>query len=133
MGAKRTVLWLAAVAIVVGAAVALTSCGGGGTTSAGAGPKIALLLPESKTARYETQDRPLFEAKVKALRGRHDEFHGNGWGRGQDSAPAAREQDGSLRDAGQASVRGKGQGALPRLPDPVQQRQSGRNAAAVAG
>ena len=30
MGAKRTVLWLAAVAIVVGAAVALTSCGGGG-------------------------------------------------------------------------------------------------------
>ncbi len=29
--------------------------------------KIALLLPESKTARYETQDRPHFEAKVKAL------------------------------------------------------------------
>ena len=71
MSAKRTVLWLAAVAIVVGAAVALTSCGGGGTTSTtgtgGAALKIALLLPESKTARYETQDRPLFEAKVKAL------------------------------------------------------------------
>jgi D-xylose transport system substrate-binding protein len=30
-------------------------------------PKIALLLPESKTARYETQDRPNFEAKVKSL------------------------------------------------------------------
>jgi D-xylose transport system substrate-binding protein len=29
--------------------------------------KIALLLPESKTARYETQDKPLFEAKVKEL------------------------------------------------------------------
>jgi D-xylose transport system substrate-binding protein len=29
--------------------------------------KIALLLPESKTARYETQDRPHFEAKVRAL------------------------------------------------------------------
>jgi D-xylose transport system substrate-binding protein len=29
--------------------------------------KIALLLPETKTARYETQDRPLFEAKVKEL------------------------------------------------------------------
>jgi hypothetical protein len=26
-----------------------------------------LLLPESKTTRYEAQDRPLFEAKVKAL------------------------------------------------------------------
>ena len=31
------------------------------------GGKIALLLPETKTARYETQDRPLFEAKVKEL------------------------------------------------------------------
>jgi D-xylose transport system substrate-binding protein len=37
------------------------------TSSGGAGGKIAFLLPESKTARYETQDRPLFEAKVKAL------------------------------------------------------------------
>ena len=35
MGAKRTVLWLAAIAIVVGAAVALTSCGGGSTTTGG--------------------------------------------------------------------------------------------------
>src|SRR4051795_7352551 len=38
-----------------------------GAASSGKGGKIALLLPESKTARYETQDRPLFEAKVKAL------------------------------------------------------------------
>lgn len=36
-------------------------------SSAGAGGgKIALLLPESKTTRYETFDRPLFEAAVKA-------------------------------------------------------------------
>jgi D-xylose transport system substrate-binding protein len=44
--------------------------GGGSTASSsagGGGGKIAFLLPESKTARYETQDRPLFEAKVKAL------------------------------------------------------------------
>jgi D-xylose transport system substrate-binding protein len=41
-----------------------TSASGGG---GGKGGKIALLLPESKTARYETQDRPIFEAKVKAL------------------------------------------------------------------
>ena len=32
-----------------------------------AGGKVALLLPESKTARYETQDRPHFERKVKEL------------------------------------------------------------------
>jgi len=41
-----------------------TGTGGGG---GGGGKKIALLLPETKTARYETQDKPLFEAKVKAL------------------------------------------------------------------
>jgi len=50
-------------------ALAVTACGtssggGGGGTSA---KKIALLLPETKTARYESKDRPLFEAKVKAL------------------------------------------------------------------
>src|SRR3954452_3453813 len=39
-----------------------TAASGGGKSG-----KIAFLLPESKTARYETQDRPLFEAKVKQL------------------------------------------------------------------
>jgi D-xylose transport system substrate-binding protein len=37
-----------------------SSSGGGG------GKKIALLLPESKTARYEALDRPLFTAALKA-------------------------------------------------------------------
>src|SRR3954453_23875706 len=40
---------------------------GGASTSSGKGGKIPFLLPESKTARYETQDRPLFGKKVKAL------------------------------------------------------------------
>src|SRR4051812_49884296 len=44
-----------------GSSSSASSSGGSG------GGKIALLLPESKTARYETQDRPLFEKKVKAL------------------------------------------------------------------
>jgi D-xylose transport system substrate-binding protein len=45
-----------------------TSASGGASTSGSAsGGKIAFLLPESKTARYETQDRPLFEKKVKEL------------------------------------------------------------------
>jgi D-xylose transport system substrate-binding protein len=39
-------------------------CGGGG---GGSGPKIALLLPENHTPRYEAADRPDFEAKVKSL------------------------------------------------------------------
>jgi D-xylose transport system substrate-binding protein len=38
------------------------SASGGGQTI-----KIALLLPESQTTRYESFDRPLFEAKVKSL------------------------------------------------------------------
>src|SRR4051812_27788510 len=44
-----------------GSSSSASSSGGSG------GGKIALLLPESKTARYETQDRPLFEKKVKGL------------------------------------------------------------------
>ncbi|HET6510468.1 MAG TPA: substrate-binding domain-containing protein [Baekduia sp.] len=38
-----------------------------GASSSGKGAKIALLLPENKTARYENQDKPFFEAKVKEL------------------------------------------------------------------
>ena len=72
MGVRKTVPWLAAVAVVLGAAVALTGCGGGGdaaspAATAAAAPTIALLLPDTETARYETQDRPLFAAKVKEL------------------------------------------------------------------
>ncbi|MFC4949931.1 sugar ABC transporter substrate-binding protein [Pseudonocardia sp. GCM10023141] len=39
----------------------------GGAAAAAPAPTIALFLPESKTTRYEAFDRPLFEAKVKAL------------------------------------------------------------------
>ncbi len=37
------------------------------TSSSGASGKIALLLPETKTARYESQDLPDFKAKLTAL------------------------------------------------------------------
>lgn len=59
--------------------VAAACGGGGGTTGAtggeeeggegggGGGGKIALLLPESKTSRYEAHDRPEFEEKVEEL------------------------------------------------------------------
>ena len=53
---------------------ALTACGAneaanndGGSGASGSGKTIALLLPESKTTRYETFDKPLFEAHVKEL------------------------------------------------------------------
>jgi D-xylose transport system substrate-binding protein len=41
-----------------------TAASGGSSAKGG---KIAFLLPENQTARYESQDKPLFEAKVKAL------------------------------------------------------------------
>ncbi len=44
----------------------LTACGNA-WRSADARPTIALLLPESKTARYETQDRRHFERRVREL------------------------------------------------------------------
>ena len=40
--------------------------GTGATTSSG-GKVVALFLPDAKTARYETADRPYFEAKMKEL------------------------------------------------------------------
>jgi D-xylose transport system substrate-binding protein len=65
----------AAIAVSALAALALAACGdddnGGGSTesssSGGGGKTIAFLLPENQTARYESQDRPLFEAKLKEL------------------------------------------------------------------
>jgi D-xylose transport system substrate-binding protein len=44
-----------------------SSGGGGGGDGGGGSGSIALLLPESKTARYESQDRPNFERKAKEL------------------------------------------------------------------
>jgi D-xylose transport system substrate-binding protein len=68
---------LAVIATLVGVmALGLAACGdddddggggGGGGAEGGGGGKIALLLPESKTARYESQDRPNFERKVREL------------------------------------------------------------------
>jgi D-xylose transport system substrate-binding protein len=71
--------FIAVAAVLVGVfALALAACGGddddnggggggGSSSGGGGGGSIALLLPESKTARYESADRPYFEDKVKAL------------------------------------------------------------------
>jgi D-xylose transport system substrate-binding protein len=71
--------FIAVAAVLVGVfALALAACGGddddnggggssGGSSGGGGGGPIAFLLPESKTTRYESQDRPNFENKVKEL------------------------------------------------------------------
>jgi D-xylose transport system substrate-binding protein len=48
--------------IVIG--IVAAGCGGGG---GGGGTKIALLLPENETPRYETNDRPDFEKAVEEI------------------------------------------------------------------
>jgi D-xylose transport system substrate-binding protein len=67
---------LAALGIAVLLAMGLAACGddddnagggGGGGGDGGGGKTIALLLPETKTTRYEEKDRPLFTDKVKEL------------------------------------------------------------------
>jgi D-xylose transport system substrate-binding protein len=58
---------LSAVALLT-LALGVAACGNdNGGNSGGSGPSIALLLPESKTPRYESQDRPHFEQKVRQL------------------------------------------------------------------
>jgi D-xylose transport system substrate-binding protein len=63
-----------AIAVVALAATTLGACGGddnggdtGNAAGGGGGKRIALLLPETKTTRYEAKDRPLFTAKLKEL------------------------------------------------------------------
>ena len=62
------------IAVPLLAALVLVACGSDdnkeSSTSTSSGAKsgtIALLLPENQTARYESQDKPLFEAKAKQL------------------------------------------------------------------
>ena len=57
---------LSAVALVA-TSIVLAACGGDDEGGGGGGKTIGLLLPESKTPRYESQDKPHFEQKVKAL------------------------------------------------------------------
>ena len=59
--ARGAVLLVAALAIGLG----LAACGGD-DDGGGGGPKVALLLPETQTTRYEAHDKPEFEAAMNA-------------------------------------------------------------------
>ncbi|MFI7609900.1 sugar ABC transporter substrate-binding protein [Nonomuraea terrae] len=70
--AKMRTTALAAVAVLAGSA--LTACGSGSTAGGGTGgggdlenAKVAFLMPDLASTRYELQDRPLFEARMKQL------------------------------------------------------------------
>jgi D-xylose transport system substrate-binding protein len=72
------------IAIMVGAliAVALVAAGCGGSSDGG-GTKIALLLPENETPRYETNDRPDFEDSIAELCDDCDVIYSNAGGDAQ--------------------------------------------------
>jgi D-xylose transport system substrate-binding protein len=110
--AKKVLVWLGIAALVVGMVAALTGCSGGGGTggattgsntasSTASGLKIALLLPETKTTRYETQDKPLFEAKVKELAPDAQILYSNA---NQDAAQQQSQADAALTNGAQVLV-----------------------------
>jgi D-xylose transport system substrate-binding protein len=100
---KRTGTIVALAALALGAG----ACGGDdeeSTTSAsdsGKAAKIALLLPESKTTRYEEQDRPNFERRVKELCADCDVIYGNAE---QDSAKQLQQAEQAITNGAKVIV-----------------------------
>ena len=98
--AARLAVTVSAVALLA-AACSNSSNGGGGGSSSSTGKKIALLLPEIKTTRYEAQDRPLFEAKIKALCGDCQILYSNA---NQDPAAQQNQADAALTNGAKVMV-----------------------------
>jgi len=96
-------------------AVSLVACGSDDDSGSGSGSakKIALLLPESKTTRYEALDRPLFTEALKAACGNCELIYSNA---DQDAAKQQQQAEAALT-----------QGANVLVLDPV----DGKAAAAV--
>lgn len=72
----KTFASLATVAVIALGSIGLGACGsdddnsstsGSSSTGGSTSGTVALLLPENKTTRYESQDKPLFEKNLKEL------------------------------------------------------------------
>jgi D-xylose transport system substrate-binding protein len=107
---RKALIWLGTIALVVGLVGMVAGCSGGATTSSTTGAtggsttgklKIALLLPETKTARYETQDKPLFEAKIKELAPDAEILYSNA---NQDANEQQSQADAALTNGAQVLV-----------------------------
>jgi len=90
-------------------ALGLSACGDdsssssntGAAASSGGGGKIALLLPETQNTRYETKDRPLFEAKVKELCPNCEVLYSNA---DQDAAKQQQQAEAAITNGAQVLV-----------------------------
>ena len=92
--ARGAVLSVAALVIGLG----LAACGG---DSGGGGPKVALLLPESKTTRYEAHDHPEFEQALKAACSDCDLIYSNA---NQDASQQQSQMEAALTDGADVVV-----------------------------
>jgi D-xylose transport system substrate-binding protein len=90
-----------ALGIIAALAFSMAGCadlnGDGGDTSGG---KIALLLPDAKTARYETFDRPMFETRIAEL-GPYQVLYANA---DQDAAKQQQQAESALAAGAQVLV-----------------------------
>jgi D-xylose transport system substrate-binding protein len=99
--AVRLAIALAAIMLLASACQTTDEGGDGGGGGGGGEKKIALLLPETKTTRYEAQDRPQFEAKVKALCGDCQILYSNA---DQDAALQQNQADAALTNGAKVMV-----------------------------
>jgi D-xylose transport system substrate-binding protein len=88
---------VAALAIGLG----LAACGGGDDNGGGGGPKVALLLPETQTTRYESHDHPEFDAAVKAACPDCEMIYSNA---NQDAAAQQSQMEAALTDGADVVV-----------------------------
>jgi D-xylose transport system substrate-binding protein len=110
MRKRRWRLSMLAVACVLAAGVLLAACGdddddggggGGGGDGGGGGGTIAWLLPESKTARYESQDNPNFQREVKSLCSDCDIIYSNA---DQDAAKQQQQAEAAITQGAEVMV-----------------------------
>ena len=82
----------------------LAGCGdddSSGDDGGGDGAQVALLLPETKTTRYEEQDRPNFERRVEELCPDCTVYYANA---DQDSAKQQQQGEAAITDGAQVLV-----------------------------
>src|SRR6266508_1406011 len=101
VGRTTRIAVVAAALTLLVAACGTTDDDGGGARSEGGAKKIALLLPETKTTRYEAEDRPAFEAKVKALCSDCEIIYSNA---DQDAAKQQNQADAALTNGAKVMV-----------------------------
>jgi D-xylose transport system substrate-binding protein len=95
--ARAAIIGIAAAVIGLG----LAACGGDDDDGGGGGAKIALLLPESKTTRYESHDHPEFEEAVKAACSDCELIYSNA---NQDAAEQQSQMEAALTDGADVVV-----------------------------